>query len=161
MTIIRAITAEHLNAAKQLFQEYAAETGIDFSFQDLNHELETLPGDYQESKGGSLLIALNEAEAIGCVALHRLQNTTCEMKRLYVKPAWKGRGLGRELARTIIREAIEMEYRVMRLDTLASMNPAVSLYRSLGFYPIDPYYHNPLPDALFLQLDLTDYRECP
>ena len=151
--VVRVETAEELAAVRGLFREYADSLGIDLSFQDFEAECANLPGDYAPPSG-RLLLAACRSQLAGCVALRRLSIGTCEMKRLYVRPTFRGRGIGRSLAAAVIDEARKMGYLRMRLDTLASMTEANTLYRSLGFRPIRPYRHNPIPDALFLELEL-------
>jgi len=151
--IVSVETAEELAAAGVLFREYADSLGIDLSFQDFEAECANLPGDYAPPRG-RLMLAVCGSKLAGCVAFRRLSIGTCEMKRLYVRPAFRGRGLGRSLAAAAIEEARKTGYVRMRLDTLASMTEANALYRSLGFRPIRPYRHNPIPDALFLELEL-------
>ena len=132
--------------ARELILEYAAELGIDLSFQDLERELAELP-DYYEA----IVVAY---DAQGCVALRRIDERTCEMKRLYVRPASRGTGLGRRLAEQAIDEARRHGYERMRLDTLPQMRAAMGLYESLGFREIEPYRFNPVPGVRFLELEL-------
>ena len=151
--IVRVETEVELAAVRVLLREYADWLGIDLSFQDFEKECANLPGDYAPPSG-RLLLAACELQPAGCVALRRLSTDTSEMKRLYVRPAFRGKGIGRSLAAAVIDEARKMGYLRMRLDTLASMTEANALYRSLGFLPISPYRHNPIPGALFLELEL-------
>lgn len=151
--IVRAETEEELAGIRGLWREYADSLGIDLSFQNFEKECANLPGDYAPPSG-RLLLAACESQPAGCVALRRLSTDTCEMKRLYVRPVFRGKGIGRSLAAAVIDEARKMGYFRMRLDTLASMTEANALYRSLGFRPIRPYRHNPIPGALFLELGL-------
>lgn len=142
-----------LAEVRSLFEEYAISLGVDLEFQDFGAELASLPGAYAPPRG-RLILARVDGRAAGCAALRPLDAGICEMKRLYVRPTDQGIGLGRFLAETVIREAGSAGYRTMRLDTLPSMTAARRLYRTLGFRPIAPYRHNPVPGTEFLQLDL-------
>ena len=154
MTLIHATTAEQLAAIRQLFEEYAASLDVDLCFQGFEQELAELPGDYALPKG-RLLVALDGTTPAGCVALRKISNEVCEMKRLYVRPEFRGKKHGLGLVQAILQEARAIGYRRMRLDTLPSMKQAVALYRSLGFKEIPPYRNNPICGALFFELDLT------
>ena len=151
--IVAADSPERVGLARDLISEYAAALGLDLSFQDFERELRELPGAYRPPQG-ALLLALGEGGAQGCVALRPLDEATCEMKRLYVRPAAQGGGLGRRLAEAIIEEARARGYRRMRLDTLPGMERAQRLYRDLGFRAIAPYRLNPIAGAAFLELEL-------
>ncbi len=153
MTIVVANSGEQIKIARNLFLEYAKELNIDLCFQNFAAELEELPGKYAPPDG-ALLLAINDQHAVGCVALRRWSATDAEMKRLYIQPAYRHLGIGRALAQCIVERARELGYRRVVLDTLDSMQGAQALYRSLGFVSIEPYYDNPLPDALYFARDL-------
>ncbi|HEY7635934.1 MAG TPA: GNAT family N-acetyltransferase [Gemmatimonadales bacterium] len=157
--VVQVLDDETAGIAKQLFQEYAESLSIDLEFQGFARELAGLPGRYAPP-AGRLLLAMVDQNPAGCVALRRLKGDVCEMKRLYVRPAYRGHGLGQILTRRMIQEAHAAGYRRMRLDTLPSMSAARRLYADLGFRPISPYYPNPVPGTAFLELDLgTDSAE--
>ncbi len=138
---------------RELFDEYAESLGFDLSFQDFHREQSTLPGEYAPP-GGRLLLAMDRDIAAGCVALRREGEGICEMKRLYVRPAYRGTGLGKKLAIEILAEARAIGYKSMRLDTVPWMTEAIALYRSVGFEEIQPYRHNPIEGAIFMELEL-------
>ena len=138
-----------LGLVRTLFREYGDRLGVDLSFQDFEDELAGLPGDYER-----VLVARVDGEPAGCVALRPLDAGVCEMKRLYVRPSYRGSGLGRALAEAVIAAARDLGYVRMRLDTLPSMGEALGLYRSLGFREIEPYRFNPIPGSRFLELRL-------
>jgi putative acetyltransferase len=153
VAVIEVNPSEHLGTIRELFREYAGSIEIDLCFQNLEGELAELPGKYAPP-AGRLLLGLEAGEPAGCVALRPLAAGICEMKRLYVRSHFRRKGLGRRLARTVIKAAGEIGYERMRLDTLASMKEAIALYKSLGFYRIEPYCHNPSPSAVFMELSL-------
>jgi len=140
---------------RNLFKEYADSLNFELDFQDFREELATLPGKYAPPLG-SILVAKQNGETVGCVAVRPLGEEICEMKRLFVKPAHRGRRIGRELALAIIEEAKRLGYKAMRLDTVEAMKEASALYRALGFQPIDAYCYNPLPGAMFFELKLGE-----
>jgi putative acetyltransferase len=148
-----ALSPEEIEEARVLFREYEASIGIDLCFQNFEAELAGLPGAYAPPSG-ALLLARCEGETAGCVAMRRLEDGICEMKRLYLRDGFRGRGVGRALAEAIIGQARRIGYRRMRLDTLPSMTRAIPLYRSLGFSDIPPYTTNPVEGALFLEKQL-------
>ena len=153
MGIRKAISADDYAAARMLFEEYAAETQLDLCFQNFSTELETLSSMYAPPHGALLLAEVDETTA-GCVAVRRFRDDVCEMKRLYLRPAHRGRHLGHALAVAIVGVARDLGYRAMVLDTLASMEPANALYRSMGFQLTDAYYSNPLPEVRYFVLTL-------
>ncbi len=148
---------EQLQATRLIFGEYAAQLGIDLQFQNFDAELADLPGDYAAPQG-SLLLALVDGEIAGCCAMRPLSSVdypnACEMKRLYVRKAFRRFGLGRQLAEAILDAARIAGYRHLLLDTLSDMESARALYEDLGFEDIPPYYHNPIAGAHYLKVDL-------
>lgn len=144
---------------RTIFREYADGLGVDLCFQGFEAELAGLPGDYA-APSGHLLLALVDGQVAGCGALRALHDAdhanACEMKRLYVRPAFRRFGLGRRLAEALMDEARRCGYSVMLLDTLDDMEAARELYASLGFVETAPYYFNPIPGAHYLRADLAD-----
>jgi len=153
MQIIQAHEAALLPTVRELFTEYANSIDVDLCFQSFDRELVELPGRYA-SPEGRMLLAFEEEQAAGCAALRKIGDGICEMKRLYVRPPFRGKRLGRALASEIIAAAKEIGYERMRLDTLNSMKEAIALYESLGFQRIAPYYDNPSGCAVFMELKL-------
>jgi putative acetyltransferase len=152
--LIQAQSGDDIAQARELFKEYAAWLEIDLCFQNFKKELAELPGEYAPPHG-RLLLATEDDRIAGCVAFRKIGDGVCEMKRLFVRPEFRGSGLGRKLVGAIIAEAKQIGYGHMRLDTLPpKMNEAIALYRSLGFEEIEPYYQNPVPGAKFMELDL-------
>ncbi len=139
--------------ARRVFEEYAAQLGIDLCFQGFAAELEALPTIYGPPTG-CLVLARRGDAAVACGGLRRLEDGVCEMKRLYVQPSARGAGLGRRLALALIAEARSLGYARMVLDTLPAMAGAQALYRSLGFRETAPYYRNPEPGAIYMALSI-------
>ena len=148
-----AATPADFALARALFLEYAGTLEFDLEFQDFASEVDSLPGAYAAPEG-CLLLAEEAGEVAGCVAVRPLAKGVCEMKRLYVRAAWRGRGAGRDLAGAALREALARGYHRMRLDTVPGMDAAIALYRALGFRTIPPYRPNPITGALFFERDL-------
>jgi putative acetyltransferase len=150
----QAESQAQLAQARELFLEYAQSLGFSLCFQNFDQELARLPGGYAPPEG-RLLLAEYEGRVVGCVALHQLEPGICEMKRLYLRPSMRGKGLGRILADRIITEARQIGYRRMRLDTVEPvMKDAVAMYRKLGFRQIAPYCTNPMSGVIYMELDL-------
>jgi ribosomal protein S18 acetylase RimI-like enzyme len=157
--LIKVRHAEEIAAVAILFREYADWLGIDLSFQGFEAELESLPGKYAPPTGELMLACASDDSALGCVAVRPLEGVTvCEMKRLYVRPAARGLGIGGALVGAIIRSAQELGYAEMKLDTLPAMPEALALYKSFGFAEIGAYYHNPVPGAVYLGKKLMPNR---
>ena len=153
LEIVNAIDPADIAAARQLFREYQQGLGVDLSFQDFASELESLPGAYAPP-GGRLLLARDGVRVVGCVALRPLQNDTCEMKRLYVRPGNRASGVGRQLVERVIEQARAVGYTRILLDTLPMMAGAQRLYEQLGFVDVPSYRHNPIEGTRFLGVDL-------
>lgn len=153
LTIIEASNDEDVEIARQMFIKYQEFLGEDLCFQGFEQELASLPGKYADPSGSILLAKLND-KVIGCVAVRPLQDSTCEMKRLFVMTDAQGHSAGRELAKAIIEKARLLGYKKMQLDTLERLVPALKLYQSLGFQKINPYYANPLDEVVYLELNL-------
>jgi putative acetyltransferase len=154
MNFIQAESHTEIEAARALFQEYAARLGFDLCFQSFEKELAELPGNYAPPTGRLFLAVIGD-QAAGCIALRKIGEGICEMKRLYVRPTFRGTGLGRKLTEKLIETASELGYKQMRLDTVpGKMDSAIALYRSLGFKEIEPYYSNPVEGALFFEREL-------
>jgi ribosomal protein S18 acetylase RimI-like enzyme len=154
MEISRANNSKYIDYIKALFLQYAEALNVDLSFQNFEDELKVLPGKYSEPEG-ALLIALEDNEPIGCIALRKIDDETCEMKRLFVKPEYRNMRLGKRLVEEIIKEGKQIGYKSMKLDTLKSMESAVKLYKYFGFKETEPYIYNPIKDAIYMELKLV------
>jgi ribosomal protein S18 acetylase RimI-like enzyme len=153
-SVVQATSTAQIAQVRELFLEYAQSLGFSLCFQNFDKELAGLPGDYAPPEG-RLLLAEYEGQLAGCVALHKLSDRICEMKRLYLRPQFRGKGLGRALADRIIAEARQIGYRRMRLDTVEPvMKDAVAMYGKIGFKEIAPYRPNPIAGALYMELEL-------
>jgi putative acetyltransferase len=156
--IVPALSEGTISQARILFREYASTIGVEVCLGDFERELASLPGLYAPP-AGRLLLAIqeragNSGEAIGCAALRKLEPDACELKRLYVRPAFRGQGAARELVKELIAEARSIGYKRMLLDTLPSMQEAHKLYRTIGFREIPAYQKNPIPNSIFFGLEL-------
>jgi len=159
LMIVQAETAEQVATARQLIEEYAAWLEFKLCFQGFEEEMQSLPGKYAPP-AGRILLALWDGKPAGVIALRPLEEPgLCEMKRLYVRPEFRGHNIGRLLAEHVIRVAAEIGYSRMRLDTVAGkMDSAIAMYRELGFKETDPYYQTPVGRTLFMELALTSRR---
>lgn len=154
LQFLQAESPSQIAQARELFLEYAQTLGFSLCFQNFDKELASLPGDYAPP-AGRLLLAEYDGQLAGCVALHKLEEGVCEMKRLYLRPEFRGKRLGRVLANRILAEARQIGYQRMRLDTVEPvMKDAVAMYRKIGFREIAPYCSNPIPGALYMELKL-------
>ncbi len=157
--IAQAGSVADLDAVAKLFRRYAASLDVDLAYQDFESELASLPGKYAPPAGALLLARHANGDALGCVALRRLDDQgVCEMKRFYVVPEARGLSLGRALVEAVVIEARRLGYREMRLDSLPSMSAAISLYRRVGFDEMPPYYTTPVAGTVFMRLQLEPQR---
>lgn len=154
LRLVQAETAEELDEVRALWREYSGWLAVDLCFQSFEQELAELPGRYSPPEG-RLWLAMSDDDVAGCVALRKLGEGACEMKRLYVRPGFRGQGIGARLTAAIIEEARSIGYERMLLDTLPDkMGRAAALYQAAGFKEIEPYYHNPIAGALYMELKL-------
>jgi len=158
--VVRARSSSDLVRVRSLFEEYARSLRVDLGFQGFAEELRSLPGAYAPPLG-ALFLARSGERSAGCVGVRPLAGDTGEMKRLYVRPSFRGRGVGRALAHRAVAAARELGYRSLRLDTLPEMTAAVALYRALGFAEIPPYRYNPVSGARFFELVLAPVARRP
>ncbi len=146
---------EDVEKIRYIFNQYALGLGIDLSFQNFEHELQILPDLYGSPTGCVILAEAETGQVVGCVALKPLKEFgVCEMKRMFVDASQRGTGLGRKLAQEVISYAKQAGYHTMKLDSLERLTSAVRLYESLGFVTTEPYVFNPMPEAVYLKLDL-------
>lgn len=156
--ILQAETHEQIELVQTLFREYEKWLDLDICFQNFEEELQNLPGKYA-APDGRLFLAFVDGKIAGCVALRKLEENICEMKRLFVREEFRGIGLGEKLIEKLIVEAHSIGYKKMRLDTLPDkMQKAAKLYTSHGFQEIAPYYHNPYTETIFMEKDLKVKR---
>ncbi len=159
MNVILASIPEQVRQVRELFEEYAASLSFDLCFQNFQQEVDGLPGDYAPPDGRLWLAITDHGEAAGCVALRRLEPGIGEMTRLYVRPEYRGTGLGRLLARKVLVEAESIGYQRIRLDTTPEMSGAIRLYESLGFIRIPPYRPNPIDGAIYMEIDVSNQAQ--
>ena len=159
LNILQAESPQQIAHIRELFLEYARSLGFSLCFQNFDAELAALPGDYAPP-GGRLFLLTRGGEPAACAALHRIDEEVCEMKRLYVRPQFRGKGLALDLANRIIAEAREIGYKKLRLDTVEPvMTTAVAMYRRLEFREIPPYRANPMARALYMELELREEQK--
>lgn len=151
--LIQNYSAESLKGVRRLFKEYEDALGFKLSFQNFKKELSSLPGEYCPPKG-CIILAMGNGRIVGCVAVRKISGETAEMKRLYVKPRHRGKGVGELLAKEAMGQAKLMGYKKMKLDTVSKMIPAIELYKKLGFKECKPYRFNPFDDAKFFRANL-------
>jgi carbonic anhydrase len=156
-SVLPASSEDDLQVVRRLFEQYAASLAIDLCFQNFERELASLPGDYSPPRG-ALFLARADSTPVGCIGLRPFSESVGELKRLYVVPAVRGRGFARSLVSAAIAAARGIGYSALVLDTLASMQPAIALYKSFGFERTDAYYANPLPDVLYFRVSLEPNR---
>ena len=153
INIYESYDGDSLNAAKMLIEEYAEFLGFDLDFQDFAVEMAEFPGKYAPPEG-CLLLAEEDGRIAGCIALRKMDDAVCEMKRLFVRSEFRGRGVGRMLILELLNLARQKGYKKMRLDTVPQLESAIVLYERIGFKDIEPYYYNPLPGARFMEITL-------
>jgi len=151
---IRKAEIHEMDIVRRLFEEYAEELNVDLCFQNFRKELDELPGVYSEPDGVILFLENNSLGIVGVVALKRLEEGVCEMKRLYLKPAVRKNGNGRKLAETVLNEARKKQYKVIKLDTIQRLETAVNIYKSMGFEETDAYNYNPDATVLYFKKEL-------
>lgn len=158
-SILKVNTAAQIKETRALLSEYGGMRNLDEALGNFKEELKNLPGEYAPPEG-CLLIASKDNETAGCVAYRKIGDRICEMKRLYVKEAYRGKNIGWHLVDEIIREAINTGYEIMRLDTHPWMEQAIGIYGKFGFREIDPYHFNPIKGIRFFELQLNTKKPC-
>jgi len=157
--LVDASDSADMDHMRSLFREYQEWLGVDLCFQGFENELSSLPGDYEPPRGCLILARDRETGTIaGGAGFRPIDDSTCEMKRLYVRPPWRGTGLGRWMAEELVRKAKSAGYRKMCLDTLGRLKAAIGLYEAMGFRQIPSYYDNPLDDVIYMEVELGDFR---
>ncbi len=155
LTLIQVTIDDQIQSARELFKEYEASIGVSLCFQSFDKELAELPGKYAPPSG-RLLLAYFDNQLVGCIALRKIDEQTCEMKRLFLRSTARGKGVGRKLVESIIEEARIIGYERIRLDTMPGrMDTAIALYEAVGFKEIAPYYDTPVGDTKFMELKLN------
>jgi len=150
--LIEATSKQEYQTAIQLFKEYHAAIDIDLEFQNFSQEIKDIQTQYARPEGAVFLAFNNENTPVGCVGVRKLNETSCELKRMYLKSASRGLGIGKLMLEKSIALGKELGYQKMRLDTLQTMHAAIGLYQKLGFYEIDPYRFNPLEGAKYFEI---------
>ncbi len=156
LTFRKALSPTDFEIGGELFREYAEELDVDLAFQNFSEELNSLEKQYSEPTGSLVIVQSEDNEAIGCFGIRQFDHSTCELKRMYIKSEFRGKGVGGRMLEKSIQIAKKLGYGRMRLDTLPSMEAAIALYIHSGFYPIEAYRHNPIAGSKFLEKDLTD-----
>jgi putative acetyltransferase len=155
--LIEATKTKDIQTVRELFDEYAAAIGIDLAFQNFEQELIHIADIYMPPEG-AVLLAEQDGMQAGCVGVRKIDDRRCEMKRLYVRERFRGKGVGKALCRRIIATGRQLGYKEMLLDTLSTMTGAQALYRALGFKKTEPYYNNPLPEVRYMLLTLDEHE---
>ncbi|MBX2896441.1 MAG: GNAT family N-acetyltransferase [Cyclobacteriaceae bacterium] len=154
ITITTATSEQDFELAKKLMKEYAADIGVDLSFQDFETELKNVATRYTEPDG-TFVIAYHNNQPVGCFGIRKMDSRTCELKRMYLRREARGNGWGEKLLKAAIDKAAALNYQCMRLDTLPSMTSAIRLYQKVGFKEIEPYRFNPIAGSKFMEIDVT------
>lgn len=155
VTFKKAISDQEFEIGKNLFRAYAKELGIDLAFQNFEDELQHIERQYGAPEGTLIIVYSDEGQAIGCFGIRKLDKEICELKRMYIHPEFRGQGIGNLLMEASIEAGSQLGYQKIRLDTLATMLPAIGLYKSYGFYAIEPYRYNPMEEAMYFERKLT------